>query len=181
MRSSGRFAAVIPNLGFTIHWLDSEFDTGPILAQGSVPIANDDDAASIIQRLPQISSGLLVKALSRVAQGERGEPQDESKATYAGAFEDEWRTIDWVRPARLIHNQVRSWTGFRGVPKGAIGVVDGSPLTITSTRLLDGGTTTHVTPELVLRRTDDRMTIQCGDGPIEIVSWAREGGDSQAH
>jgi methionyl-tRNA formyltransferase len=123
--------------------------------------------------------GLLAQALERVAGGDPGDPQDEAQATYAGLFEDGWRVIDWDQPARTIYNQVRSWTGFGGVPKGALGEVDGERLLIVRTRLLpsDEDARGIAPPGTILRRDAERMVIQCGDGPIELVTWSRAEAD----
>lgn len=161
-------------MGFTIHRLDRAFDTGSILAQTGVPIADEDDAESMLRKFPAITPGLLNQALERIARGESGEPQDASKATYAGPFEDEWRRIDWARPARSIHNQVRSWTGFRGMPAGAIADIDGSSIAVIKTRLVHDEMH-HGSPGTILRRDGERMVVQCGDSPIEVVSWVHHG------
>jgi methionyl-tRNA formyltransferase len=123
-------------------------------------------------KLGPVAPHLLRQALERVAQGDPGEPQDESRATYAGLFEPEWRTIDWTQPARTIHNQVRSWIGFRDSHHGAIGEINGERFTITRTRLLppsqasDGGV-----PGTVLSQDAEQMVVQCGDGPLAILAW----------
>ncbi len=160
-------------LGFTVHRMAADFDTGPILAQGSVPIDDDDDHDSLAAKFGPLLPGVLGQALERVARGDPGEPQDESQATYAGLFEDAWRTIDWGKPARAIHNQVRSWTGVRDVPQGALGEVDCDLLQITKTRLLPDGVAGAAPPGTVLRRAGEGLVVQCGDGPIEIVAWSR--------
>jgi methionyl-tRNA formyltransferase len=109
-----------------------------------------------------------------VARGDPGEPQDEAEATYAGLFEDAWRIIDWSQPARTIHNQVRSWIGLRDIPAGALGEIDGERLQITKTRLLpvDTEPLEVARPGTVVHRNGERVVVQCGDGPIEILSWS---------
>jgi methionyl-tRNA formyltransferase len=164
-----------PEIGLTVHRMFPDIDTGPILAQGSVPLADDDDFESLMEKFMPIGPGLILRAPERVARGDPGEPQDESRATYAGLMEEEWRTIDWSRPARTIHNQVRSWIGFREVARGAFGEIDGETLQITKTRLLpavpDGGE--RMPPGTVLQREGDELVVQCGDGPIAVVDWNR--------
>jgi methionyl-tRNA formyltransferase len=161
-------------LGFTIHRLSPDFDTGPILAQTRIPIADEDDVDSLTAKFGPVVPELLRQALARVARGDPGEPQDEAEATYAGLFDDEWRVIDWDQPARAIHNQVRSWTGFRDVPKGALGEIDGQTWQITRTRLLPAQPEPRdpVPPGTVVRRDGECLVVQCGDGAIEILAWA---------
>lgn len=160
--------------GLTIHRLTPEFDTGPILAQAGVPITDDDNLSSLMAKLVDRAPELLRRALERVAQGEEGDPQDESQATEAGLFEDAWRIIDWNQSARAIHNQVRSWVGFRDIPAGALGDIDGETVQITKTRLAPTGPAKQkpVQPGTVVRRDDESLVVQCGDGPIAILSWS---------
>jgi methionyl-tRNA formyltransferase len=161
-------------LGFSVHRLAPDFDTGPILAQTRIPIADDDDIDSLVAKFGPVLPGLLGQALERVARGDPGEAQDEAEATYAGLFDEEWRTIDWDQPARTIHNQVRSWIGQRDIPLGALGEIDGETLQITKTRLLpvESQPGEPIVAGTVLRRDDERMVVQCGDGTIEILKWS---------
>jgi methionyl-tRNA formyltransferase len=161
-------------LGFTVHRLSPDFDTGPILAQTRIPIADDDDIDSLVAKFGPVLPDLLGQALERVARGDPGEVQDEAKATYAGLFDEEWRIIDWSQPARTIHNQVRSWIGVRDIPLGAFGEVDGETLQITKTRLVASESMEQepAPPGTVLRRDDERLVVQCGDGPIEVLRWS---------
>jgi methionyl-tRNA formyltransferase len=161
-------------LGFSVHRLAPDFDTGPILAQTRIPIADDDDINSLVAKFGPVLPGLLGQALERVARGDPGEAQDEAEATYAGLFDEEWRTIDWDQPARTIHNQVRSWIGQRDIPLGALGQIDGETLQITKTRLLpvESQPGEPIVAGTVLRRDDERMVVQCGDGAIEILTWS---------
>jgi methionyl-tRNA formyltransferase len=161
-------------LGFSVHRLAPDFDTGPILAQTRIPIADDDDINSLVAKFGPVLPGLLGQALERVARGDPGEAQDEAEATYAGLFDEEWRTIDWDQPARTIHNQVRSWIGQRDIPLGALGQIDGETLQITKTRLLpvESQPGEPIVAGTVLRRDDERMVVQCGDGAIEILKWS---------
>jgi len=166
-----------PETGFTIHRLTAEFDTGPILAQGRVPIGDDDDMDSLLAAYSALIPGLLRVALDRVARGDPGEPQDERLATEAGLFEEAWRTIDWGRPARDVHNQVRSWVGLRDIPRGALGAVEGELLRITKTRPVPAAAVAPPAPPgTVLVRDRDRLVVQCGDGPLEVVAWDRADG-----
>lgn len=168
------FRANDAETGLTVHRLTPEFDAGPILAQARVPITDDDDLSTLLPKFEDLIPGLLQRALERVARGEQGDPQDESQATEAGLFENEWRVIDWGQPARTIHNQVRSWIGFRDIPPGALGEIDGETLQITKTRLppAESETQEPLPAGTVLRRDGERLVVQCGDGPLEILAWS---------
>ncbi len=168
------FRADDPEIGFTIHKLDADFDTGAILAQTRIPITEDDDGDSINAKIGPMIAPLLGEALGRLAQGESGDAQDETQASYAGLFEDEWRVIDWTRPARDIHNQVRSWIGFRDIPAGAFGQIGDETLLITRTRLLPTlSRPAPAPPPGTMVARGERLVVQCGDEPLEIAAWTR--------
>ncbi|HQY30590.1 MAG TPA: formyltransferase family protein [Thermomicrobiales bacterium] len=160
-------------IGLTVHMLDGSFDTGPILAQGSVPIEISDDAMSMVGRLIDATPEILNQAFARLEQGERGDPQDESLATEAPTFESEWRLVDWQQPALAIHNQVRSWTGMRGTEHGALANIRGRTVNITRTNLTDKpGGRSNAQPGDILDEATDRLIVQCGDGPLEVLAWS---------
>jgi methionyl-tRNA formyltransferase len=157
-------------VGFTIHRVDSGLDTGPILARIAQPAGNeyiDITLQKLFPRMPELWS----TALARVAAGDPGDPQDESRAFYAGIFEEEYRTIDWAQSAREIHNQCRAWmAGLRGTTPGAIGVVDGEPIRVLRTQVVPAANDL-ATPGTVLSRDDGTLTVQTGDGAVQVLSY----------
>jgi methionyl-tRNA formyltransferase len=162
--------------GMTLHWMTPELDRGNILSQVSGPILDGDDHQSIVPRFVERLPELFQRAFERVAAGDPGDPQDEAQATYATPFEPEWREIDWNRPARLIHNQVRSWIGVRDFPRGAYGTIDGRRVLVLKTRLVepvDDLATGGDAPGTMLS-DDDGFLIQCGEGRLRIVEWRWE-------
>jgi methionyl-tRNA formyltransferase len=157
--------------GMTAHRMVADFDAGPILAQVTAVIHDDDTIETYARRLFEQAPQLLAKAFARVTAGDPGDPQDESEATYFGHLPEDLRVIDWHDPARTIHNKVRGFSGFVS-PPGAIGVIDGVPSRITRSRLLPGGGAAAVAPGTVLARTDEGTVVQCGDGPLLVVEQA---------
>lgn len=159
-----------PEVGFTVHWLESGLDTGPILGQLRVPIGDgyfDELIPTLFERLP----GLILESLAKVAAGDPGEPQDESRAFYAGDFDEGYRTIDWSRPASECHNQCRAWmTLGRGMSPGAVGVVEGRPIRVLRTRVVPGDPA--ASPGEVIARGDDTLSVQCGDGALLVLEHA---------
>lgn len=157
-------------VGFTIHRVDSGLDTGPILARIAVP-TGDEYFDVTFQKLLPLMPELWNTALARVAAGDPGDPQDESRSFYAGIFEEAYRTIDWTQPARDIHNQCRAWmAGLRGTIPGAVGVVDGQPIRVLRTRVVEGANGAAA-PGTVLSRDGETLTVQAGDGAVEVLSF----------
>lgn len=101
--------------GVSIMRMEEGLDTGPLLAQRAVPIADEDTTASLTEKLAEAGARLLVETLPAWVRGEiQPRPQDEAQATYARPFRKEDGEIDWRRPARRIWRQVRAcdpWPG----------------------------------------------------------------------
>lgn len=56
--------------GCTVHQVDAGVDTGPILAQAAVNIEDNDDEASLHQRIKVEERRLLIETLNRIAFGQ---------------------------------------------------------------------------------------------------------------
>ncbi len=96
-----------PQSGLTVHRMDENFDTGPILAQrGGIELGDAITRASCGSR--------PVRSWSRSSRppgpGGSRRPRHragQTAASYAGFIEPEFRVIDWSRTAREVHHQVR--------------------------------------------------------------------------
>lgn len=162
--------------GVTFHYMEEEFDTGAVLAQRPIPVTdNDYSFVDIWPRFGAAIEGAFLEALDRVAAGDPGTAQNEALATTTpGAFEPEWRFLDWRKPARETFIQVRSWNGMRGTALGGVADIGGQQVLITATRLT-GQQSNDAAPGTVLkRRANGSMLVQCGDGPLEILTWQEE-------
>ena len=62
-------AAGVRTTGATVHLVDEGVDTGPILAQASVPVLDGDDEATLGARLRTVEHHLLVRVLESLARG----------------------------------------------------------------------------------------------------------------
>jgi methionyl-tRNA formyltransferase len=142
-------------LGLTVHLMTTEFDAGPILAQGAVPISDDDDADALIAKLGTLTR-LLPVALERLVAGDTGDPQPTDGGGYAGIFEPEYVEVDWSRSAREIHRQTRAWSLAPPVDgrRGPCTELDGRRVRLVRTRLdaSAGG-----------------VPMACGDGTLWVL------------
>lgn len=62
-------AAGVVQAGATVHLVDAGVDTGPILAQGSVAVHDDDTEDTLAARILPLEHRLFVQALRQVAEG----------------------------------------------------------------------------------------------------------------
>lgn len=54
--------------GCTVHFVDQGVDTGPIIAQGVVEVRDEDDEATLHERIKTVERRLLVEAVGRLAR-----------------------------------------------------------------------------------------------------------------
>lgn len=54
--------------GATVHLVDGEYDTGPILAQRKVPVRRDDTVESLEERVKEAERALIVATLGELAR-----------------------------------------------------------------------------------------------------------------
>ena len=96
--------------GVSIMQLDAGMDTGPVLHRVSTPVARDETAGELTERLAELGALALVEALALVTTGAaQPEPQDDGAATYAPKITRELARIPWDRPTEVIARHVRAF------------------------------------------------------------------------
>ena len=101
--------------GVSLMQMDEGMDTGPVLATAATPIARDDDAASLGQRLSVMGAELLRQELPRYVAGELAPvPQDDPAATMAPLLEKQHGRVNWDQSATAVHNQIRGMNPWPG-------------------------------------------------------------------
>jgi phosphoribosylglycinamide formyltransferase-1 len=56
--------------GITIHFVDEEYDHGPIIAQVTVPVMDSDDSHALAERVLKVEHGNYWKAIEAIANGQ---------------------------------------------------------------------------------------------------------------
>jgi len=104
-----------PETGVTIMKMDTGMDTGPILTQAVTPIAPEDNAQTLHDRLAQLGAELLVRTIPRYAAGEiKARPQPETGASHAPKIKKTDGQLDWTQPARALWCRLRAFTPWPG-------------------------------------------------------------------
>lgn len=103
--------------GVTTMQMDEGWDTGDILMSRAIRINEDDNFASLHDRLADVGADLLVETLHQLAAGGITPTlQNEAEATYARKLTEEDLAIEWSRSSRELFNKVRAldpWPGAR--------------------------------------------------------------------
>jgi methionyl-tRNA formyltransferase len=94
--------------GVTIMRITQALDSGPCALQKSVSIDLHDDAASIARTLAWLGAVGLDQVLTGMADGTATFTEQEGASTYAQKLTVVDSNLDINRPARSVHDQVRS-------------------------------------------------------------------------
>jgi methionyl-tRNA formyltransferase len=141
-------------VGLTYHLMDEQFDTGAILAQDTVPLAEDDTMETLGPKLQVLSAELLPVAFERLARGEQGEPQE--GGDYQSLFDADYAFVDPAQTAQDVHTQVRAWR-FAPVARGERGPIferDGKRIRVLRTSLTE---------------VEGAKRLDCSDAPLWIL------------
>lgn len=151
--------------GATIMLMDVGMDTGPVLAQSSMPLLPEDTTGSLALKLAMAGGKLLLETLPRWISGElKPLPQDSAKATYCKPISKEDGKIDWLKSAGEIWRRVRAyqpWPGCFTIWQGQIlKILEAVPLPAQE----------GVAPGLVvsLARSETPVGVGTGEGILGI-------------
>jgi methionyl-tRNA formyltransferase len=101
--------------GITIMKMELGLDSGPILLQRALRIAEADHAGTLHDELADMGAEALLEALARLPLGRLTRlPQDEALVTHAAKLRKDEGLIDWNREAEILHNHIRAmhpWPG----------------------------------------------------------------------
>ncbi|WP_375480650.1 phosphoribosylglycinamide formyltransferase [uncultured Jatrophihabitans sp.] len=61
-------AAGVDATGVTVHWVDEGVDTGPVIAQATVPVHPDDDEQTLRARIQAAEKPLYVRTLTQLCR-----------------------------------------------------------------------------------------------------------------
>jgi methionyl-tRNA formyltransferase len=159
--------------GVTIMQLDPGLDTGPMLDVVRVPIAAQETAGTLHDKLAAAGATAIVGVLHRLARGERppATPQPADGATYAAKIDRSDAAVDWRLSSDAIERRVRA---FDPVP-GATTTLAGEPLKLwraVASREAAAG----AEPGTVVSATAAGIVVACGEGTLSVTEVQPAGG-----
>ncbi len=164
--------------GVTIMKMAEKLDTGDILAQRATPIAPDDTAATLHERLASIGAELLVETLANAVKNNvTARPQSDAEATYARKITKADGRLDWASPAPSLWNRVRALVPW----PVAFTLLTAGPRTqnvkIWRASLEENRAGAPILPGLVLQADKGGIVAACSDGgALRIHELQLEGG-----
>ena len=145
-------------------------DAGPTFGFTHRAIGPDETSSEVEHDLARLGAPLLLETVDRLALGEaREEPQDDASATYAPRITKDDSSIDWSRPARELHNQVR---GLHPWPH-AQSYVDGKRLIVLRSSVMPD--LADAPPGSIVLAKGDDLAVATGTGALKILTLQLEG------
>lgn len=157
--------------GVTIMHMAAELDAGDIISQVSTPIDPDETVESLHDRLSELGAELLVKTVEQIGAGTaQRTPQNAAQVTYAPMLSRELSPMDWSKPARALHDQVRGLIPW----PAAVAELGGVRCKIFSTAVC--GDQTSAAPGTVVQAGKKGLKIACGgETVLEILELQPDG------
>jgi methionyl-tRNA formyltransferase len=154
--------------GISIMQMDCGLDTGPVFAQRSIVITDDEDAGSLHDKLAELGAEMIVQALADLKTGKgRFVPQPAEGITYAHKLNKKDTVLDWTNPATQLERAVRA---FRPAP-GAATCLGAEPIKIWRARVVPG----QGKPGEILRAAEE-IVVACRTESLAISELQRAGG-----
>lgn len=164
--------------GVTTFFLKHEIDTGDVIQQETIEIADDENVGSVHDRLMHLGAQLTLDTVNAILEGnvnpipqselESGEPTPAPKI-FRGTCH-----IDLSRTAREVHNLVRGLSPYPGAWLD-IDLADGTPLTakIFETRLTDMSVKDSQKGKVFA--ADGHLYLGTADAVLEVISLQPSG------
>ncbi len=162
--------------GVTIIRLVREMDAGPMLARRPLAIEPDATSSAVEQGLAELGADLLLEAVAEIEAGTATETaQDHAAATFAPRLTRDDGRIDWSRPARALHDQVR---GLHPWPH-AFTYLDGARYLILRSRIPEAGAgegagvvagAADLAPGRLVEASGDRLVAAAGGGSVLAIT-----------
>lgn len=104
--------------GVTTFKLQQEIDTGNILLKASLPVAEDENAGSVHDRMKALGASLLVQTIDLLVEGNLEEIQQvheiKGELKHAPKIFTETCRIDWTKGVNEVYNLIRGLSPYPG-------------------------------------------------------------------
>ena len=157
--------------GIAIMQMDAGLDTGAVLLTTRIGISIDDTSATLFEKLTATAATAIVGALEKIP-ALKAVAQPAEGVTYARKLDKLEARIDWNQPAEVIERRMRA---FDPVP-GCESTLEGETLKLWRAVVTATGKEPTLPPGTVSALTAERLTVQCGQGALDLITVQKPGG-----
>ncbi len=121
--------------GLSFQVMQLKLDSGPIVFEKKVEVDPNENSVELAKRLSVLSADLVCDVVKgHINEAFKVKSQNEEMVTYAKKIEKSEGLVDWSKPARELHNQIR---GLQWGP-GAYTQFKGKRLKLSKTEVKEG-------------------------------------------
>lgn len=156
--------------GVTLHQLDAGIDTGPVITQEKISIAQNDTYGTLQTKLAYLAAKLSANFLKILSYGTiiPSAPQDESKAAYYNMPGAKELTIDWkMMSAEKIIRLVNACNPWN---KGAGTSINNWVIGITEAEISEAGSEEKLPGTIIFCNKANGLTVQTSDNKKLIIN-----------
>ena len=152
--------------GVCIMQMEAGLDTGPVLLSGRMPIAADENAGTLHDKLAEMGARLIVETLDRLPLAAL--PQLSEGITYAVKIEKKEAQLDWRLPAAQLARQIRAFNPF----PGAQTKLDQTDIKVWRAEKVS----VAAAPGTVLSADKSGILVACGEDGLCLTELQKAGG-----
>lgn len=159
--------------GITIMQMDEGLDTGDMLLRHACPIAENETAQTLHDKLAEMGAESILEAMRLLQQGGLTPvKQDEGAANYAAKLLKSEAQIDWQQDAQQIERAVRAFNPFPVCYANLNGM---------AIKIWQAGICADLQgePGEVLATDKHGIVVACGKGALRLEVLQRPGGKAQ--
>jgi methionyl-tRNA formyltransferase len=155
--------------GVMVMKMDAGLDTGDVAMAERQAIPDAMTAADLHDALARLGGDLMVRAIGALERGKlQLTRQSDQGVTYAAKIEKAEARIDWNRPARMVLRHIHGLSPFPGAWCEMASEGEKVRVKILRCATADGS---GAAGEVL----DDRLTVACGEGALQILELQRAG------
>ncbi len=156
--------------GITTMLMDSGLDTGDILEQYKLEIADDETGGSLFEKLAELGGKAIVDTLEKLEAGKiTRRPQGDATTHYASMLKKEMGLINWSEGADVIERKIRAYSPW----PAAFTYIHGKHLKLWSAKVEDDKCEGDV--GTIFNIDKEGLHVITGSGILVITSLQLEG------
>lgn len=172
--------AVIDGLeesGVTTMYMEKGLDTGDIIMQSRLKLAEDETGGSLFDRLAKEGAALLLQTLKELESGTATRTkQDDSKSSYAKMLSKDMGNLDFTKDAASLERLIRGlnpWpSAFTKLGDKTLKVYEAQVLSEEDANAMNEDIQT---PGSIIAVDKKSFTVRCGNGALRIMNHQLEG------
>ena len=172
--------AVIDGLeesGVTTMYMEKGLDTGDIILQSRLSLAENETGGSLFDRLAKEGATLLIRTLEELESGTATRTkQDDSQSSYAKMLTKDMGNLDFAQDAVVLERLIRGlnpWpSAFTKLGDKTLKVYEASVLTEEEANALNSDV---VGSGSIIAVDKKSFTVRCGNGALRIMNLQLEG------